>query len=253
MLNLKINTVLIGKNKDIKKMLPVLNEIDEISLAGTANSVKKGISLISDFPPDLVLVDVKLKDMNGIELVRTLHNRNIFPEVIFLADDEKDAYGTLEVKPFDYLVKPVNKISIEQSIIRLKNKFRKRELMRKMDLFSSMNSVEKKRIFKQKGGIIIIPLEEIVYCKAELIKTILVLRNGNEVQLNSGISQTLESINSDDFTRVGRSYCINRNYLRKIDKRQSKCFLYHEGKSWKIPVSKNTLVQLEKLNVSALH
>ncbi|MDB4582474.1 response regulator [Draconibacterium sp.] len=254
MLSLKITTVIIEKNSEsLDKIYSELKKIEELSIVGVTTDINKGISLITNYSPNLIFVSTELHETGGIEFVNMLHNRNTYPEVIFLANDISNAYEALKVKPFDYLLKPITKETVKQVLIRLKTKFKKMELMRKMDIFAKLNSVGVKRIFKQKGGIIIIPLEEIVYCKAERTKTILMLRSGNPIQLNTSIGETLETINSEEFSRIGRSHFINRNYLRKIDKRQCKCHLHHHDQNWIVPASKNTIVQLEKLNLSPIY
>ena len=111
----------------------------------------------------------------------------------------------------------------------------------------------KKRTFLQKNGIIILLLEEIIFIRAELTNTVLMLTSGEEIILKTGITQTLETVNNHDFIRINRSYCINKNYLRKVDIRNIKCLMYFEGTSWEVPASKNTMGQLEKLNVSPIY
>lgn len=254
MLNLKISTIIIEKdNLALKEVQSELSKFDELKIIETATTGNKGISLITNFAPSLIFVNVDLPDINGIEFVRVLKSRNINPEVVFLADSKHQAYESLEVEPLDYLIKPIADENLDKMLSTLKQKLKKKELMRRMDIFTNSNSVPTKRIFKQRGGIIIVPLDEIIYCKAELTRTSIMLRTGSEIKLKTGISETIETINSEDFYRIGRSHCINRKYLRKIDKKQSKCHLYCQGKIWEVPASKNILIQLEKLNASAMY
>ncbi|NQU54394.1 MAG: response regulator transcription factor [Bacteroidetes bacterium] len=252
--NIKIPTVVIEKNdKELKKINSCLKNIDELLIVGSATTGNKGISLISNFAPNLVFVNVDLQDINGLEFVRVLQNRNIFPEIVFLADDGQFAYESLVLKPVNFLIKPINKEKINQMLLRLTQKLKKKELIRKMDTFTNSTQVVNKRTFKQKGGIVVLPLKEIVFCKAELTRTIIFLINGEKMQLKSGINETLETINSEDFIRIGRSYCINKKFIRKVDRRQNKCHLHHEGKTWEVPTSKNIIEQLEKLHTYSIY
>ena len=254
MLDLKIATILIENNqKDLKELQSLLKKTGALSIVGVATTGKKGISMITNFAPQLVFIDVDLQDINGLEFARVLHNRNIFPEIVFMAENANYAYEALQLEPLDFLIKPYKKEDISDLINRLKRKLQNKELMRKMDFFTKSNSVLPKRMFKQKTGIVIIEIEEIVFIKASLTVSVLTLRSGKEVTLNTGLTQTIEIINNEDFIRINRSYCINRNYLRKIDKRNLKCNMYFEGKSWEVPASKNTIGQLEKLNVFPIY
>lgn len=254
MLKLKITTVIVtNDNADSRKLISILKKIDELSIVGTATIENKGIALITNYAPDLVFIDMELKKTDGIEFAQLLRNRNNNSEIVFLAEDKQRSYDSLKLQPFDYLLRPIDPDCIQQMLFRLKAKLKKKELLRKMNIFSQINSGSPKRIFKQKGGIITIPLDQIVFCKAKLTRSIIVLRCGEEIQLSSSISETYETINNDNFFRIGRSYCINRYYLRKIDKKNFKCHMYYEGKTWEVPISKNSIVQLEKINAYPIY
>lgn len=254
MLNYKITTVIIAKNQEeLNDFVSKLKSFEELSIVGTATTGNQGMSLITNFAPELVFVNVDLQDVNGLEFVRILQNRNIFPEFIFIAEDSRFAYESMTLRPFDFFINPIGQDLLQEMLVRLKMKLKKKELIRKMDIFANSYSVAAKRVFKQKGGVVVVLLEEIIYCKAELTTATLMLKSGEELYLSTGISETLETINCEDFIRIGRSYFINRNFLRKIDKRNFKCQLYFEGQTWEIPISKNTINQMEKLDVYPIY
>lgn len=254
MLNVRIPAILVEKNKEeLHELKKSLSKLKEILVVGKAINGNRAMSLIHNFTPQLIIVNVELEDINGLELVRILHNRNVFPEVVFTADNDYYAHESLELEPLDYWIKPFEERLIQQMILRLKSKLKKKELMRKMDIFAHSQAMPAKRVFKQKKGIIMLQPDEIVYCKAELTNTLLILSDGTSTLLKSGIGETLETINNDDFIRISRSYCINRNFLRKIEKRNYKCVLHNEGQTWEVPISKNSIGQLEKLNVYPIY
>lgn len=250
MLNQKITTVIVSKNLvEIKNMTASLKDIDLISVVGQATSLSQAISVVTHFAPQLVFVCVELESECGLEVVRVLRARNILTEIVFVAGNGNLAYESLQLEPLDFLIKPVNKELILEMLLRLKTKLKNKELIRRMNVFAKSHAVEEKRVFKHRTGIVVLFLEEIVFCKAELAATSLTLKSGEIVKLKSGIKETLETINSENFIRIGRSYCINRDFLRKIDKRNLKCRLHFNGNEWELPISKNTIGLLEKLNV----
>lgn len=251
--NLKISTVIIEKDTmELDHLSSCLKKTDCFLILGATTDYKKGISLVSNYAPNLIFVNVSLKGASGLELISTLQNRNIFTEVVFTADNADLAYQSLELKPLDYLPKPIVEENIRQLLLRLNSRTKKRELIRKMDAFTSVNQVKNVRTFKQKGGIVILSIKDIIYCKAELTKTILHLIKGEKFELKSGLKKILETINCENFIKVGRSYCINKKFIRKVDKKNKKCYLYHEGQTWVIPISKSVIEQLEKLNTSPI-
>ena len=254
MLDLKVTTIVIESNqKKLKELQSFLRKTGYLSIIGTATTGKKGFSLITNLAPHIVFINVDLQDINGLEFVRILHNRNIFPEIVFIADDTNQAFDSLPFEPLDFLVRPFQKEIIANLVNRLKNKLTKMELMRKMEIFTKSNSAVPKRMFKQKSGIIILEIDEIVFVKASLTHSVLTLTNGDESVLKTNLNRTCEIINSEDFVRINRSYCINKNYLQKIDKQKFNCFMQNGKNTWEVPASKNTIKQLEKLNVFSIY
>ncbi|MBT3383606.1 MAG: response regulator transcription factor [Prolixibacteraceae bacterium] len=243
----KLTTVIIDNNiAELKKLSTRLNKTAKFSIVGKSTTGKHGISLIHNFTPQLVFINVDLIDINGLEFVKILRSRNIFTQIVFVADNDKYAFDSLQLEPFDYLIKPIRKDHIQQILERIEFKLEKEELIRKVDLYAKSHSISTKRILKQKKGIIILLLEEIVFCKAELTITLLILKNGKKVRLKTGLNETLKTINSKDFIKISRSYCINSNYLHKIEIDNNKCILYSEGNTWEVPASKCAIKRLEK-------
>ncbi|MCF6333881.1 MAG: response regulator, partial [Draconibacterium sp.] len=96
MLNFKITTVVVAKNLvELEKLVSKLKPFEELSIVGTATTGNQGMSLITNFAPELVFVNVDLQDVNGLEFVRILQSRNIFPKIIFIAGDSQLAYESM--------------------------------------------------------------------------------------------------------------------------------------------------------------
>lgn len=246
----KITTLLIEKNpKELKELHSFIKKSEYLSVIGSALTGKKAFSIIANAAPELVFINIDLQDINGLDFVRVLHSRNIFPDIVFTAGDQQSAYNALEFEPLDFLVKPYKKEDFLNLTERLKNKRKKNELLRKMDLFAQMNAIPPKHTFKLKTGIINLDLAEIVFIKAARTLSELTLISGEKVVVRSSINTTIETIDSENFIRTNRSFCINRNYLHKVEKSDLKCIMQADGKRWKVPVSKNILGQLEKTNI----
>lgn len=246
MLEHKIPTAIVASSEEeVKKVIAELKDMDEISLVGGAANAKQATSVINNYAPYLLLVDVEVGDSCGLEFVQTLYQKSILPEIVFMASDESKAYETLELKPLDFLIKPIRKQEVNKVLDRLKYKLKREELKRKMDIYARSHDVSVKRIFQQSKGIIILHLDEIAYCRADRSKTIVTLVNDEQVVLKTNLTETLETINDQQFYKISRSYCINRNYLRKIDKKKSRCLLFYEGNAWEIPASRNIIKRLE--------
>jgi len=248
MLKNKITAVVLAEsNSKLQSLTTLINELPEIILEGESTGIGQGLPLICNSLPQMVFVSLELSDAHGFELVNELHNRNLYPDLIFIADDNHLAYEALPFKPFDFLTAPVGKQDMQEMLERYKLKLKQKILANKIDFLAKNFDVDTKRTFKYKNGIIVLQLDEILICKSSRSKTILVLKSGEEIKLSTCLHETVETINHDHFVKSSRSCWINRNYLRKIDKRREKCIIYNDGKSWEVPVSRNSVQYFEKL------
>lgn len=72
-----------------------------------AETGKQGLMMISSQPPDLVILDLGLPDMDGVEVIDELRNWSSIPIIILSArDQEKDKVAALDRGADDYLSKP---------------------------------------------------------------------------------------------------------------------------------------------------
>jgi len=105
----------------------------------TAASGKEGLSLVSEHPFDLLYLDIRMPDMNGLELLKIIHAK--FPElpvILFTAQpDLNSAVEALRRGATDYLLKPLKPQAVidrTEAILSNKQKERqRRELQRQID------------------------------------------------------------------------------------------------------------------------
>lgn len=248
MLKNKITAVVLERSgSKLQKIISILAEVPEIFITGKATTVEQGYSLICSHLPIMVFVNFELSDSSGLELVQRLHNRNIFPEIIFTASESHLAFETLPLKPFDFFTEPVKKKDVVDMLERYKLKLKKNTLNNKIDSLAKKFNHNSKRTFRYKNGIIVLQLDEVIICQSNRSKAVLILKDGEQIVLSMGIKETIQTINHDNFVKCSRSYWINRNYLRKIDKRRKKCIIHSEGKSWEVPVSRDSMNYFEAL------
>jgi DNA-binding response OmpR family regulator len=107
----------------------------------TACSGEAALERVATDPVDVVVVDVRMPGMNGIEVTRALKNRFPLVEVILLsghANLEASAEG-LELGAFDYLLKPV---SIDELVYKIEDAHRKKALQEEKILRLRRTSAE---------------------------------------------------------------------------------------------------------------
>lgn len=109
---------------DEKNICLTLNQIlgDEGYEVITANSARAGLQLAEEAEPDIILLDVKLPDLNGIEVLSKLRKSQTNTPVIMISGNSSiaDAVKAIKLGAFDFLEKPLSlpkvKISVSKAL-----------------------------------------------------------------------------------------------------------------------------------------
>ena len=102
-----------------------------IEIIGEADNGKRGLKLIKDLRPDIVISDVKMPVMDGVELVKEIQKAVIDVGIIILSGykDFDFAKQALEGGAFEYLLKPIENQELIESVLRAIDKQQKRRVL----------------------------------------------------------------------------------------------------------------------------
>jgi len=120
----KISVFLIDDHPLVLEGLKKLINSDErLAVTGSAASASAGMAAVEKKMPDVVMIDLSLKDMSGIDLIKTLRNRfpNIRTIVLSMHDENVYAERALKAGAFGYVMKHVSVEKIVEAIITVNN------------------------------------------------------------------------------------------------------------------------------------
>ncbi|HHT47817.1 MAG TPA: response regulator [Firmicutes bacterium] len=102
----------------------------------TARTGREAIEKAETFNPDLVIMDIKMPGINGLEALAEI--RRLIPSAVFIILSAYDnfiyAQEAINLNVFSYLVKPINKSDLLQIINKAKNKIEQIKIERQKDL-----------------------------------------------------------------------------------------------------------------------
>lgn len=104
-------------------MSKMLSNISDIQILGAFQSTKEAENfLMSDNSIDIVFIDINMPEENGIDFAKRVLKHRKLTKIIFLSSHKEYALDAFEVYAFDYIVKPVNKQRLFESIDRVREK-----------------------------------------------------------------------------------------------------------------------------------
>lgn len=105
----------------------LLAKCDGVDLVGSARDGEGAVRMTDALQPDLLLLDIAMPGLDGIDVARALASRNAPPAVVFITAFDQFAIAAFEVEAVDYLMKPVEPKRLERAIERARTYLRRRD------------------------------------------------------------------------------------------------------------------------------
>ncbi len=182
-----------------------------------------GESLLKDYPEntDLLILDIALNNMTGIEVAQKLRKENNNVGIFFLTNMDQYVFEGYDVHAFAFLLKPLQYDLFKMKILE----------------YADTISKKKNRFYEFKGaeGLEIIDLNKVIYLECIRHKVILHFKNeSKEYSMSDSFETIEEDLRKFGFFRTQRSYIVN---MSKVNSLKTKEVLMSNGES--VPLSPN--------------
>jgi two-component system response regulator AlgR len=181
-------------------------------VTGEAGSGRAALELLADRYADVVILDIRMPEMDGIEVAQHLQRLDAPPSVIFATAYDAYAIRAFEVHAVDYLLKPIRLARLKEALARAHPRRPPhaealRKLQRAPRAFLSV---------PERGKVHLIPIDEVVYLKAEL-KYLTVRTPAREYLMEESLTR-LEQEYAERFVRVHRNCLVARSAVRGFER-----------------------------------
>jgi two-component system response regulator AlgR len=105
----------------VERLQLLLARIEGVTVAGTANDGEAALRIAEAVAPDVVLLDIAMPGMDGIDVARALSQSAMDPAVVFVTAFDNFAVAAFDVAAIDYLMKPVQSDRLERALERVRN------------------------------------------------------------------------------------------------------------------------------------
>ena len=231
-----MRTVIIDdENKGRAALKALINLLDpSVEVIGEAYSVEAGKVLIDKEEPDLVLLDIRMGDGTGFDLLEKLHFKDF--NLIFTTAHEEYALRAFRYSAIDYLTKPIDPDLLLDAIHKVKEHHKKYDLNLKLEaLVQNRNRIQKLALPSLKG-IELIKKEEVIRCESANNYTVFHLRDKREIVVTKTLKEFEEMLESEGFLRIHQSHLVNLDAVVQYIKEDGGYALMEDGS--KVEVSR---------------
>lgn len=224
-----------------QRLQQLLKESTLVSDIFLANNGLQAIEMVQQSKPDVVLLDIRMPGMDGLEAAQHITQMDKVPAIIFITAYDEYALQAFKVHAVDYLLKPVRQQKLLESLERACQLNRAQ-----LAAIKSSRSGRSNITAKINGNIKLIPVEDILYFQAEQKYVTVKHLNGESV-----IEDTLKDLQaefSDQFIRVHRNALIAKKFLSGLYKdKNGHSFVTVSGDDKQLEISRRHFSAVKKL------
>ncbi|NCN89825.1 MAG: response regulator transcription factor [Gallionella sp.] len=171
----------------------------ELEVTGEAGNGQEALDKLSATPAEVVLLDIRMPQMDGLELAHHLNKLDHPPVIIFTTAYDAYAIKAFEQRAIDYLLKPIRLGRLFEALTRARDAVPIRtEVLREL-----MPEARSHLPVHERGRIILVPIEEVIYLRAEM-KYVTVRTAQREYLIEESLT-ALEKEYAARFVRIHRS------------------------------------------------
>lgn len=200
------------------RMRDLLGDIEHIEIVAEAKNGKEAIDLAESCKPDLMLLDIRMPVMDGIEAAQHVQKLDHKPHIIFTTAFDAYAIKAFDLNAIDYLLKPIRQERLQTAI----NKAHALQPNQLASLKSLQDLQKKSRThlsIHERGRVMLVPIESIIYLRAEL-KYITVRTVEREYLIEESLTH-LEAEFNERFIRLHRNCLVAPQFITGYEKRLS--------------------------------
>ena len=196
----------------LKELLSDCAEQLPLEMVGEAGNGREALDKLAQVHADVVLMDIRMPQMDGIELAQHLNKLDDPPVIIFTTAYDAYAIKAFELRAIDYLLKPIRLGRLFDALTRARNAVP----LRTEELQELIPEPRKNLSIHERGKITLIPVEDVLYLRAEL-KYVTVRTVQQEYLIEESLT-ALEKEFAARFVRIHRNCLVAKSEIEGFEK-----------------------------------
>jgi two-component system, LytTR family, response regulator LytT len=231
----------------------LLGQLDGVTVAGQAANGLEALDAIARLGPDVVFLDIQMPGLTGLEAARRLAGDPRRPDLVFVTAYDQRAVEAFEVNAVDYLLKPVERARLEQSVARVRHRrARETPLGDQLEALLRMATETNKRrnqiALRVGERFVLVQADEIIYASLADESITIVTGQASGTSSLRTLDELQASLDPAVFWRVHRSHLVNINKIKEIVPWFSRNYILrmNDPKATEIPVSRTQTRRLRE-------
>ncbi|SRR5688572_19230717 len=195
-----------------ERLRSMLVEFGNFDVAGEAGNGEQALNQVDKLVPDIVLLDVRMPGIDGIEVARQLATMAEPPAVIFTTAFDEYALEAFESQAVAYLLKPIRAEKLKAALAKA-GRLTRPQLQQMAS--ATREPAHRSHIgVRGRDGLKLIPVDEVLCFNADQKYTTVRHLKGEDLIEDS--LKTLEEEFAANFVRIHRNALVNTKYLERI-------------------------------------
>lgn len=195
-----------------QRLQDLLADLPNVRVVGEVGDGRQAVDACAQLCPDVVLLDIAMPVMDGLEAARHLASDPTSPAVVFCTAYDEHALAAFEARAIDYLLKPVRAERLAAALERARALGRARANERLQALPKTQARTH--LCARLRGSLRLIPVADVVYLQAEE-KYVVVHHLGGQDLIEDSL-KALEQEFPERFLRIHRNCLVARSELREL-------------------------------------
>lgn len=222
----KLRVIIADDERPAREFLKsILRDLDEVELVGEAENGADAVELIKRVKPDLAILDLKMPEVSGMDAVKLLR-RSQMPLIAFVTAHDEYAVQAFELNAVDYLLKPVERARLAQTISRAVERLEQADWQTiETDRLKSAAAAYDKNAaaepltripVKVRDDIYLVPIDEIVSIVADGELLHLATTKDQRYTINYRLKDLEPRLDPAKFVRLSRGALVNLEFVKSI-------------------------------------
>src|SRR4030042_9897 len=197
----------------------------ELTICGEAKNGREALQMVESLHPDVAFLDIRMPGFSGMEVAKSIAG---LTRTVFVTAYDQYAVEAFEKEAVDYLLKPVSKDRLMQTVQRLKNQLNfssepparlAQVIEQVLSKLSGRGEANFLRWIKtqHKDSIRLIPVEEADYFKAEDKYTLVITKEGESL-IKKSIKELAQDLDPAQFLQIHRGTIVNVSKIAKVSR-----------------------------------